>query len=76
MGYFPNSAAIRLPTTKYAGRNGTVEANVYQRSVDYPDEFANGFHVMLGTGALVTVRWEQVVVDDILDGVDRIGSRR
>jgi len=34
---------------------------VYQRTLDYPDEFHNRFHAMLDTGVLVTVRWEQVV---------------
>ncbi len=33
---------------------------MFLRTVDYPDEFAIGFHVMLDTGVLVTVRWEQV----------------
>ena len=34
----------------YEGHRGTVEANVYQKSVDYPDtEWPNGYHVMLGT---------------------------
>ncbi len=47
-------------TNGNAGRFGTVESNVYQRTVDYPDEWHNGFHVLLDTGVLVTVRWEQV----------------
>ena len=47
---------------RYEGHRGTVEANVFQQTVDYPDELANGFHVMLDTGDLVTVRWEQVGV--------------
>ena len=38
----------------------TVESNLHQRTVDYPDEYQNGFHVMLDTGVLVTVKWEQV----------------
>ena len=38
-----------------------MASNVYQRTVDYPDEWHNGYHVMLDTGALVTVRLEQVV---------------
>ena len=38
----------------------TVKRNVYQRTVDYPDEWFNGHHVMLGTEELVTVLWEQV----------------
>ena len=51
---------VKIITGKYAGHLGTVESNVYQRTVDYPDELANGFHIMLDNGVLVTVRWEQV----------------
>ena len=51
---------VKIISGKYAGHTGTVESNVYQRTVDYPDELHNGFHVMLDTGELVTVRWEQV----------------
>ena len=32
---------VRTTTGKYAGRAGTVESNVYQKTVDYPDERAN-----------------------------------
>ena len=45
---------------KYAGRTGKVESNVHQRTVDYPDELAEGFHIMLDTQGLVPVRWDQV----------------
>ncbi len=51
---------MTITTGKYAGHRGTVEANVYQKTVDYPDEWANGYHVMLDTEELVTVRWDQV----------------
>ena len=51
---------VIITTGKYAGQNGTVESNVCQRTVDYPDEWANRYHVMLDTEKLVTVRWEQV----------------
>lgn len=51
---------VRITTGKYAGHTGTVEANVHQRTVDYPDEWHNGHHVMLDSEKLVTVRWEQV----------------
>ena len=44
----------------YEGHKGTVEANVYQKTVDYPEELANGYHIMLDTEKLVTVRWDQV----------------
>ena len=39
---------------------GSIESNVYQRTLDYADELANGYHVILDTEELVTVRWEQV----------------
>ena len=39
---------------------GAQEANVYQQTVDYPDEFSNGYDVMLDNEKLVTVRWDQV----------------
>ena len=51
---------VRIISGKYARHTGTIESNVYQRTVDYPDELDNSFHIMLDTGVLVTVRWEQV----------------
>ncbi len=51
---------VVITTGKYVGHTGTVESNVYQRTVDYPDEWQNGYLVMLDTEKLVTVRWEQV----------------
>ncbi len=51
---------VRITSCKYAGHTGTVESNVYQRTVDYPDEFNNGFHVTLDSEKLVTVWWEHV----------------
>lgn len=51
---------ITITTGMYAGHLGTVEANVYQKTVDYRKEWANGYHVMLDTEVLVTMRWDQV----------------
>ena len=51
---------VKITSGKYAGQTGTVESNVHQRTVDYPDELFNGFHIMLDSEGLVTVRWEQV----------------
>lgn len=53
-------ARVKIITGKYAGQNGTVESNVFQRTVDYPDELANGFHAMLDTEELVTVQCDQI----------------
>ena len=44
----------------FEGHKGTVEANVYQKTVDYPIEWSNVYHVMLDSEGLVTVRWDQV----------------
>lgn len=49
-----------ITTGKYAGLQGTVEANVHQKTVDYPGEWANGYHVMLDTEELATIRSDQV----------------
>jgi len=47
---------VKIISGKYAGHTGAVESNVHQRTIDYPDELANGFHIMLDTGVLVIVR--------------------
>ncbi len=51
---------VKIISGKYAGHTGTMESNVFQRTVDWPDEWATGHHAMLDTEELVTVRWEQV----------------
>ncbi len=48
---------VKITSGKYAGHTGTVESNVYERTVDWPDEYNNGHHIMLETGELVTVWW-------------------
>ena len=56
----PRGDRVRITTGKYAGRTGMIESNVYQRTVDYPNDLSNGYHVMLDSGELVTVRWGPV----------------
>ena len=51
---------VIITKSKYAGFRGTIEANVYQKTVGYPTELSNGYHVMSDTGELVTARWDQV----------------
>ena len=58
----PSGTRIRIVSGRYAGRIGTVEANVFQRTVDYPEEFAMGFHMVLDDETLITVRRDQVRV--------------
>ena len=45
---------------RYAGHQGMVGSNVHQRTVDYPEEWANGYNVLLDSEELVTVRADQV----------------
>ena len=56
----PRGTRVRIISGRYAGRIGTVDANVFQRTVDYPEEFAAGFHLTLDDDMRVTVRWDQV----------------
>ena len=51
---------VAKPKSDREVRTGTIESNVYQRTGDYPAEWSNGFHVMLDTDELVTVRCNQV----------------
>jgi len=53
---------LKITNAKYAGQLVTIENKVYERTVDYPDEYLNDFNVMLDTEGLVTVRWEQMDV--------------
>ena len=50
---------VKITTGKYADHSGTIESNVYQKTVDYPTELSNGFQIMLDTGVVI-VRWDQV----------------
>lgn len=52
---------IRIISGSRRGLTGTVEATVFQKSVDYPDDYAMGFQVTLDDGTWVTEKQEQVV---------------
>ena len=45
---------------RYAGRTGVVSSNVFQKTVDYPEEAAEAVHVLLDDETWVTVRRDQV----------------
>ena len=62
---FKRGDRVSIGSGKHAGSEGRVESAVFQRSVDYPDEFAPGYHVVLDDERLVTVRWDQVVNDRV-----------
>ena len=50
---------VTITASRFADQPGTTESNVHQRTVDYLNEWANGYHVMLDTGELATVRRDQ-----------------
>jgi len=49
------------------GVSGIVDSVVFQRTVDYPDEFAPGYHVVLDDARVVTVRWDQILLFSAVD---------
>ncbi len=51
-----------------AGVLGVIDSAVFQRTIDHPDDFAPGYHVVLSEGAVVTVRWDQVKSADDRSG--------
>ncbi len=57
---FKRGDPVVILSGRYEGRLGAVDSAVFQRTVDFPDEFAPGYHVVLGDEAVVTVRWDQV----------------
>ena len=47
---------VTITSGRYKGRSGIVESAVYQRTVDRPDGYDAGYHVVIGEGEVVTVR--------------------
>ena len=57
---FKRGDRVRIQSGAYAGITGVVDSAVFQRTVDYPDDYAAGYHVMLDEEKVVTVRWDQI----------------
>ena len=51
---------VTITSGRYAGFHGAVDSAVFQRTIDYPDAFSPGYHVIIPDGPVVTVRWDQV----------------
>ena len=58
--YFSRGDAVTITSGRYKGHTAVVDSAVFQRTVDYPDEHAWGYHLVLDTGPWVTVRWDEV----------------
>ena len=57
---FKRGDPVVIVSGRYKGHQGVVDSAVFQRTIDYPDEIAPGYHVVLEDGAVVTVRWSQL----------------
>ncbi len=51
---------VTIVSGRYKGCTGLVDSAVFQRTVDYPDEYSPGYHVILDAGPVVTVRGDQI----------------
>ena len=51
---------VRIGWGRYAVAVGVVDSAVFQKTVDYPDDYSAGYHVVLEDERVVTVRWDQV----------------
>ena len=52
---------VTIVSWRYEGYQGVVDNAAFRRTLDYPNEYAPGYHVALDTGPVVTVRWGQLV---------------
>ena len=57
---FKRGDPVRIGWCRYAGATGVVDSAVFQKTVDYPDDYSAGYHVVLEDERVVTVRWDQV----------------
>ena len=56
---FTRGDRVTIISGRYTGQDGLVDSNVFQKTVDYPEEYARGCHVVIEDGQVVTVRWGQ-----------------
>jgi ribosomal protein L24 len=57
---FKRGDPVVIVTGSCEGRQGVVDSAVFQRTVDYPEEYSPGYHVVLDVRTVTTVRWNQV----------------
>ncbi len=57
---FKRGDPVTIVSGRYRGCTGLVDSAVFQRTVDFPDEYSPGYHVALAEGTVVTVRWDQI----------------
>ena len=58
---FRRGDRVTIISGRYKGLSGVVESAVFQRTIDRPDGYDAGYHVVIGDREVVTVAWDQVV---------------
>ena len=59
---FKRGDRVTITTDSYRRCTGVVDSAVFQQTADHPDECAPGYHIVLDSGPVVTVRWDQVTL--------------
>lgn len=57
---FKRGDPVTIVSGHYEGHTGVVDSAVFQKTVDYPKEYAAAYHVDLDDERVVTVRCDQV----------------
>ena len=57
---FSRGDRVQIISGKYKGETGIVDANVFQRSVDFPNEHLPCHHVLLDNRLVITINVNQV----------------
>ena len=52
--------SVRILWGLYPGAAGIVDSAVFQKTVDYPNDYVAGYQVVLEDEMVVTVWWDQV----------------
>ena len=57
---YKRSDPVCIRWGRYADDVGFIDSAVFQKTVDNPDEYDAGYHVVLGDEKVVIARWDQV----------------
>ena len=57
---FKRGDLVTVVSGRFKGHTGVVDSAVFQQTVDYPDDYSPGYHVILADERVVTLRWDQV----------------
>jgi len=57
---FSRGDRVEIISGKFKGHTGTVDANVFQRSVDFPEDHLPCHHVLLDNHLVITINVNQV----------------